>query len=319
MAENALCLDPTYSTTRRVTRDEPVFENPPDSKLRSMLFLPPSPERQEEGGLRTKSYFKQSLPDMPLISVITVVFNGAQHLEETILSVIHQTYDNVEYIIIDGGSNDRTVDIIKKYEDKIDYWVSEPDRGIYDAMNKGIELTNGEWLNFLNCGDSFFNNYVLSDNISSYKDKTFIYSNTLLIDNNFKLSVKVLNCDHNIKLLIHQSSIYKKILHYYYGKYLVANNFMLSDYLFFSLLPNNVFCKSKYIISKYDINGNSNSKCFNHIKNKLCIDLLLNQLSPVKFPFILYRIYIIGTFKSIIFNVLSLFGAHKFAYKLLFK
>ena len=89
----------------------------------------------------------------PKISIITVVYNGEEFLEETVLSVLNQSYKNIEYIIIDGGSTDGTVDIIKKYEDEIDYWVSEADKGIYDAMNKGIDVATGEWINFINAGD----------------------------------------------------------------------------------------------------------------------------------------------------------------------
>lgn len=100
--------------------------------------------------------------DSPLITVVTVVFNDVQHIEETILSVVNQTYPNIEYIIIDGGSTDGTVDIIKKYEERIAYWVSEPDKGIYDAMNKGIQKATGEWINFMNAGDVFALNNTIS-------------------------------------------------------------------------------------------------------------------------------------------------------------
>ena len=86
----------------------------------------------------------------PLITVVTICYNAVDTIEETIKSVIEQTYPNIEYIVIDGGSKDGTVDIIKKYQDKISYWVSEPDRGIYDAMNKGTMKANGRWINFMN-------------------------------------------------------------------------------------------------------------------------------------------------------------------------
>ena len=86
----------------------------------------------------------------PLISIVTVSYNAVATIEQTILSVINQTYPNIEYIIIDGGSKDGTIDIIRKYADQIAYWVSEPDEGIYDAMNKGIKIATGEWINFMN-------------------------------------------------------------------------------------------------------------------------------------------------------------------------
>ena len=91
----------------------------------------------------------------PLISIITVVFNNRKSLESTILSVINQSYKNIEYIVIDGGSTDGTVEVIKQYASNIDYWVSESDRGIYDAMNKGIELAKGELIGILNSGDLY--------------------------------------------------------------------------------------------------------------------------------------------------------------------
>lgn len=91
----------------------------------------------------------------PLISIITVVYNGVKTIEQTIQSVLNQTYTNIEYIIIDGGSTDGTLDIIKKYEDKIAFWISEKDKGLYDAMNKGISHANGELIGMINSDDWF--------------------------------------------------------------------------------------------------------------------------------------------------------------------
>lgn len=157
------CLDASYATTRLVTQEMPIIQDPPDAAFKSMLFLPPNPDRKGEGGLRTQGYFKCSLPDKPLITVITVVFNGAQHLEDTIKSVINQTYDNVEYLIVDGGSTDGTQDIIRRYEGQIDYWVSEKDQGIYDAWNKGVKVAKGGWLCFIGAGD-----FLLPDALQEY-------------------------------------------------------------------------------------------------------------------------------------------------------
>ena len=90
------------------------------------------------------------------VSVITVCYNAVLGIEKTILSVLNQTYSDIEYIIIDGASTDGTVDIIHKYANKISCFISEPDGGIYDAMNKGIKAAKGEWINFLNAGDTFY-------------------------------------------------------------------------------------------------------------------------------------------------------------------
>ena len=91
----------------------------------------------------------------PLVSIVTVVYNAADCLKETIESVLRQTYPNLEYILVDGGSTDQTLSIIQDYEDFIDYWVSEPDRGLYDAMNKGIALSTGQLIGILNAGDRY--------------------------------------------------------------------------------------------------------------------------------------------------------------------
>jgi len=184
-------LNNEFSTTRLMTMEMPVIVNTPSSKVQSHLFLPPNPEGRGEGGLRTKGYFKQSYREtsevsekfaVPLVTIITVVFNGEKHLEQTIQSVISQTYNNVEYIIIDGGSTDGTVDIIRKYEEVIDYWVNEPDAGISDAMNKGISLATGILINHLHAGDKFAADTTLSSVVSSYNSEgwRWCFGNQLL-------------------------------------------------------------------------------------------------------------------------------------------
>ena len=113
------------------------------------------------GGNRTRGQVKTGVPDRPFITVVTTVLNGERFLEQTIQSVIQQTYKNVEYIIIDGGSKDGTLDIIQKYDHSIDYWVSEADAGIYSGMNKGVALASGDWMSFINADDFLWSDSVL--------------------------------------------------------------------------------------------------------------------------------------------------------------
>ena len=136
-----------------------------------LIFLPPNLSRIGEGGLRKKSllesvelnktaFMETKYQNRPLVTIITVVFNGAATIRNTILSVINQDCDNIEYIIIDAGSTDGTLDIIREYDDVIDYWVSEPDHGIYDAWNKGVYLATGDWLAFLGADDTYLNGAI---------------------------------------------------------------------------------------------------------------------------------------------------------------
>ena len=157
------CLDKRYATTRFVVDTPPAPNHEAGCEFQFQLQLPVDKGRQGEGGLRTKGNYKISLPNKPLITVITVVFNGASTIEDTIQSVLNQTYSNIEYIIIDGGSNDGTVDILKQYEHAIDYWVSEKDSGLYDAMNKGITLASGTYIGMLNADDLFAGREVMQD------------------------------------------------------------------------------------------------------------------------------------------------------------
>ena len=105
------------------------------------------------GGLRTRGHYKK-----PLISIIIATHNSGKHLEGCLKSVIKQNYKNYEIIIIDNQSKDKTLKIIKKYEKKIDFWISEKDKGIFDAMNKGIKNSKGKVISILNSDDIFFQN-----------------------------------------------------------------------------------------------------------------------------------------------------------------
>jgi len=153
--------------------------------LEHCAFMSGNGEIMLFGGMRTKGIVKASQKDKPLLTVVTVVYNGEGTLEETILSVINQTYTNIEYIIVDGASSDRTLDIIRKHEDRIDYWMSEPDKNVFDAMNKGIKLTTGSFIGFLNAGDFYENNScdIIKNVILQNPDVDVIYGNTNLVIN----------------------------------------------------------------------------------------------------------------------------------------
>ena len=102
------------------------------------------------------------------ISIITVVLNNVENIEECIKSVLDQTYKNIEYIIIDGGSTDGSIDIIRNYGDKIAYWISEPDQGIYDALNKGIRMARGDVIGILHSDDLFADNFVVETVVNCF-------------------------------------------------------------------------------------------------------------------------------------------------------
>ncbi len=122
--------------------------------------------------------------DNPLVSIITVSFNSVKTIEKTILSVLEQTYKNIEYIIIDGGSTDGTVDIIKKYSDRISYWVSEKDEGISDAFNKGILASHGEIIGIINSDDWYEQDAIQIIADLDYKNSADLYVGSLRYWNN---------------------------------------------------------------------------------------------------------------------------------------
>lgn len=122
----------------------------------------------------------------PTFSIITVTYNAEKWLERTILSVLSQSYSNIEFIIVDGASKDGTVDIIKQYESGISSWVSEPDRGLYDAMNKGLKMATGDYVWFINAGDTLYTSDTLQTIVASLKKRVslpgVIYGETMIVD-----------------------------------------------------------------------------------------------------------------------------------------
>ena len=118
----------------------------------------------------------------PKITIITVSFNAEKYIERTILSVINQTYENIEYLIIDGASKDGTMTVVQKYADKIDYCISEPDKSHFDAMNKGLRRATGDYILYMNAGDQICKSTSLEEMLNGSKGEDFLYSRAEYID-----------------------------------------------------------------------------------------------------------------------------------------
>ncbi len=279
--------EPNCSTTRSLSPEPPERARQPQSGLENLIRLPEGLDRQGEGGLRTKGLFKRSTHDLPLVSIITVVFNNKAHIEQTIRSVLDQTYGNIEYIVIDGGSSDGTLDVIRMYDSKIDYWISEKDRGLYDAMNKAIRTSGGDWLNFMNSGDVYASSESLSHAMHyTNSGADVVYSDHYLRSATTGTTKKVF-CDAQRLYVLHQSMIYKRELHQLHGRYLVARGMLISDYLFFNLLDRDSFIKCPQPIS----NNLDGGMSFNlrHVREKNAVDYLFNNVSLVRMVSIVLR------------------------------
>lgn len=125
----------------------------------------------------------ESDPEPKKLSIITVVYNGADTIESTIQSVINPKHPNVEYIVVDGGSNDGTLDTIQEHDDLVDSWISDRDKGLYDAMNKGMTLARGEFIWFINSGDQVADNQLIEKLIPFLNDENdVIYGEVMIID-----------------------------------------------------------------------------------------------------------------------------------------
>lgn len=227
----------SYATTRSLIKDKPVcFDSLVSNGAVTLFEIPDVNHNRVQGGLRLNGFYKKQSDKLPLISVVTVVFNGVGFLESTIKSVIEQNYDNVEYIIVDGGSTDGTLDVIRKYEHAIDYWVSEPDKGIYDAMNKAIDLATGQWINFMNAGDFFYKNNTLMNVFVEFKIPSgakVVFGNHQVIypDKIKKIKAGKIKNIWKGGLFCHQSS-FVELKYHKYNKFNICRK-IAADYEFF--------------------------------------------------------------------------------------
>ncbi|MCD7924184.1 MAG: glycosyltransferase [Bacteroides sp.] len=208
-------------------------------------------------------------------SIITINYNNKEGLKKTIASVLNQTYKEFEYIIIDGGSTDGSVEVIKEYADKIDYWVSESDSGIYNAMNKGVLKAHGEYLNFMNSGDCFHDLFVLQKVVDASLEQDILIGKTFCPKiNQVKgfsgddVSMMDLYRDHPS----HQAAFIKREL---FDSYLYDESFSIaSDWLFFIqtlVLQNCSYKKIDYIIADYDMEGISSTNADLYVKEETLI------------------------------------------------
>jgi acetyltransferase-like isoleucine patch superfamily enzyme len=211
-----------------------------------------------EGGRIKKGYLKKGADSEPLVTIITIVFNGRAFLEEAILSVINQTYKNIEYIVIDGGSTDGTVDIIRKYdqESKIDYWISECDAGIADAWNKGLAVASGKYIGLLN-SDDYYDSFTIANAVDAFahhnEQDVILYGKTIFLDKTNNI-VSVNNKKFDERNLIkgfgfmHTTCFCSKALYEKIGvfdkKYRIAVD---TDFLFRCYKKDVVFIKSNLI------------------------------------------------------------------------
>ncbi|MCL2792948.1 MAG: glycosyltransferase [Spirochaetaceae bacterium] len=220
------------------------------------------------------------------LSIITINKNNFEGLEKTIVSVIGQTYSDFEYIIIDGASTDGSIDIIKKYSDKINYWVSEADPGIYNAMNKGIRIAKGEFCLFLNSGDSLISSDTLINvfnEISSLPTSDIYYSDRINSDGQIFRFPKSLTTSYLIEDVIsHQNSLIKRAL-FYEHEFYNENLKLASDREFFLNEMWKYKSKFTYIktnISIFDPYGlGSQDTPLRRVENKIFFNNVFGEIS----------------------------------------
>ena len=225
---------------------------------------------------------------MAKISIVTVVYNDCQNIEKTIRSVVGQTFNDYEYIIIDGNSSDGTQSVVSRYQDKITTFISEPDHGIYDAMNKAIDLANGEWILFMNSGDVFYSNETLELLFKNEftEDVAVVFGDTIYVyqwGKTLQVTPQPLKFDYNLPFT-HQSSMVRTRL-LKERKFDLTYKILADLESFYYFFKNGYkFQQVKQTISYYDMSGFS----FKGFRFSLII-LSLRAMSRVNVESMLYR------------------------------
>lgn len=199
---------------------------------------------------------------MPQLSIITINLNNANGLRQTIKSVVEQTYQDFEFLVIDGGSADDSLSVIQEYSDRINFWTSESDRGIYDAMNKGIRRATGRYLLFLNSGDNLADNSVVSRVWPEFNaDFDLLYGHSLMVGRESFERVPSVSMRFSEFVMRqgphHQSTFIKRSLFGEIGLYNEKNK-ILADWEFFLKAIFKYEKKIKYlpfVVSCFDLNG----------------------------------------------------------------
>ncbi len=235
---------------------------------------------RQEGGRRTKDVARKYTEGQPVISIVTVVFNDRQHIEDIIVNVRAQTYPNIDYLIIDGGSTDGTLDVIKKHDDGIDYWLSEPDKGIYDAMNKGVSAAAGVWVNFMNSGDSFYLPTTIADIVRAMPSSAdLVYGHTYYRETDKMTLIETYNLDQLWMSMIfsHQSLFVKTALlreHPFDTGFRISSDF---DFIYHCYVNKRIFFDTKQIIAVHAVDGVSEQNIISRMVERWRI---VNRYTP---------------------------------------